>query len=58
MEGMDYFDMYNISGHSAHTGKDTCLRNFHFMLKYSKCFHQIVIRYGSRSGVTLNKDVL
>ena len=57
MEGMDYFDMYNISGHSAHTGKDTCLRNFHFMLKYSKCFHQIVIRYGSRSGVTLNKDV-
>ena len=48
MEGMDYFDMYYISGHSAHIGKDKRLRNFPIMLKYSNCFHQIVIRYGSR----------
>ena len=42
MEGMDYFDMYNISGHSAHTWKDTCLRNFHFMLKYSNAFIKLL----------------
>ena len=57
MEGMDYFDMYYISGHSAHIGKDKRLRNFPIMLKYSNCFHQIVIRYGSRSRVALNKKI-
>ena len=58
MEGMDYFDIYYISGHSAHIGKDKRLRNFPIMLKYSNCFHQIVIRYGSRSRLTLDKDIL
>ena len=56
MEGMDYFDMYYISGHSAHIGKDKRLRNFPIMLKYSNCFHQIVIRYGSSTRLTLEKD--
>ena len=58
MEGMDYFDMYYIRGHSEHIGNDKRLRNFPIILKYSNCLHQIVIRYGSRLRVALNKGIL
>ena len=58
MEGMDYFDMYYIRGHSAHIGKDKRLHNFPSMLKYSNCFHQIVIKYWSRLRVALDIDIL